>query len=62
MSRDEVVEAIEIALGDTINGDVSNRRYVPERNVARQLTVTRRVLAELPPEVTVHELLEALEE
>lgn len=63
MDRDDLIQAIEIALGDTLGGAaIDNRRVVPERNIERQITVLRRVLGELPPETSVQELIEALDE
>lgn len=62
MDRDDILQAIEIALGDTINREIGSRRTVAAQTVERQIVVLRRILGELPPETSVQELIEALDE
>ncbi len=62
MDRDDVMQAIEIALGDTISGEGFKRRTVRDGDVSRLAARLRRILAELDPGTTVQELIEALDE
>lgn len=56
---DDINEAIEIALGNRLSGDSFKARTVDSALIARTRQTFRRILSELSPDATVHELLEA---
>lgn len=62
IDRDDIMQACEIALGDTLGNEISSRRSVRESDVIRLAAKLRRVMAELPGETMVQDILEALEE
>lgn len=61
IDRDDIMEAVEVALGDTLESDGRKPQVVHDRAVARQVTLLRRVISELPDDITVSEIREALE-
>lgn len=62
MDRDDIMQAIEIALGDTIPSDGFKRRTARTGDIDATAARLRRILAELPPETSVQEILEAIDE
>lgn len=62
MHKSEIMEAVEVALGDTIESDGRAKQSVSDQKVLRQTELLRRTLRELEPYVTVEEILEALDE
>lgn len=62
MDRDDLMQAIEIALGDTIPSDGFKRRTARAGDIKTWATRLRRILAELDPGTSVQELIEALDE
>jgi hypothetical protein len=62
MDRDDIMQAVEIALGDTIPGDSFTRRTARTSDIDAAAVRLRRILAELPPETSVQEILEAIDE
>jgi len=56
------MQAIEIALGDTLESDGRKRQAISDQAVERQARLFRRTLAELDPGTSVQELIEALDE
>lgn len=61
IDADELAEAIEIALGNTISSEIAQDRSAKRTVIKRHTTFLKRLLAELDPGLTVAELLEALE-
>jgi DNA-binding transcriptional ArsR family regulator len=62
IDRDDILQACEIALGDTLGHETDARRAVREADVTRLARRLLRVLAELPGETMACEIIEALEE
>lgn len=62
VDRDDIFQAVEIALGDTLGGETDSRRSVSDDMIRKTVNRLRRVLAELPGETMVQDILEALEE
>lgn len=62
VDRDDILQACEIALGDTLGNEIDTRRAVRDVDVQRLARRVQRVLAELPGEMLVCEIIEALEE
>lgn len=62
MDRDDLEQAIEIAIGDQLSHEGFKPRAVSNSAVARWRNQLRRMLRELEPDVTVGEMLEALDE
>lgn len=62
MDKSEIMEAVEVALGDTLGSDGRAKQSVSEQKVLRQTELFKRTLRELEPYVTVEELLEALDD
>lgn len=62
MDRDDIMQAIEIALGDTISDAGFKRRTARATDIEATAGRLRRILAELPPETSVQEILEAIDE
>lgn len=62
MDREDIMAAVEVALGDTISSDGGAPQSVADRKVQRQAELLRRTLRELPPYATVEEILEGLDE
>ena len=62
IDRDEIDEALEIACGFTIGSgqSVTSRRTASQRHVNTARRAVIRFLRELPAELTVHEIKEAL--
>lgn len=60
--RQDIDQALEIACGAHINADVTSRRTASQRDVDRTRAAVRRFLAELPPETSVHEILEVIDD
>lgn len=59
---EDIMQAIEIALGDTVGSDIGQRRTVDEKLIIRHTQMFKRILAELPADLSVGELREAMEE
>jgi hypothetical protein len=62
VDREDILQAIEIALGDRISGESFRPTTVPDRDVSKWAGRLRTILAELPGDTTVQEIIEALEE
>jgi hypothetical protein len=62
IDRDDIFQAVEIALGDMLGGESDSRRSVSDDMVMKMVGRLRRVMAELPGETMVQDILEALEE
>lgn len=62
IDADDMAEAIEIALGNTISSEIDQDRSAKRAVINRHTTFLKRLLAELDPQLTVAELLEALED
>lgn len=62
IDRDDVEQAIEIALGDTISREAFRPATVSTNLIATWRMRLKRILAELPPDTSVDEILEALDE
>lgn len=62
IDRDDVEQAIEIALGDGLSGEHFRHRSVSPDSIDKWRQRFRRIIAELPPDTSVAELLEALDE
>lgn len=61
IERDEVEQALEIACGDTLGGpSMGSRKTASQRSIDSAREHVRRFLRELPPDLFVHEVLEAL--
>lgn len=60
IDRDDVEQALEIAVGRDIGHDLSSRRTASQRGIDVTRAALRRFIEELPPETMVHEILEAL--
>lgn len=59
---DDIDQALEIACGDGIGDDVDSRRTANDKVVSRLKGRLKRFLAELPPDLSVSELVEALDD
>lgn len=62
MDKSEIMEAVEVALGDTLESDGRAKQSVSEQKVLRQTELFKRTLRELEPYTTVEEMLEALDD
>lgn len=62
VSRDDIEQAVEIAVGDNLSHEGFKPRSASAAAVETWTRRFRRTLAELPPELTIQELLEALDE
>lgn len=62
IDKDDILEAIEIALGDQLSRESFKARAVDDKLVKPFANRIRRVLAELPGHVSVQEILDALDD
>lgn len=62
VDREDVKQAVEIAIGDSLSRESFQPRAVSAKAVETWGRRLRRVLAELPPETTIQDLLEAMDE
>lgn len=61
ITREELQEAVEVALGDTIKSEQGTPQSVSDRKVERQLQLLARTLRELDGHYSVEDILEALD-
>ncbi len=62
VDRDDIDQAIEIAIGDNLSRESFQPRAVSDGSVARWRRQLRRLLAELPEDTTVMDMREAMDE
>lgn len=62
VDRDDIDQAIEIAIGDRLSHESFQPRAVSGGAVSRWRRQLRRLLAELPEDVTVLDMREAIDE
>lgn len=58
----DVLQALAIALGDRITSDMNSPQSVGNRKVETLKRSVQRFLAELPPDTSVQELLDLMED
>ena len=62
ITRDDIEQAVEIAVGDNLSHEGFKPRAASAAAVETWMRRFRRTLAELPPELTIQDLLEALDD
>lgn len=60
VDREDISQAVEIALGNRLSREMGAKRSAEQRAINNGLVLLKRILAELPPDTSVQELLEAL--
>ncbi len=62
LDRQDITDAVEVALGDALESNGRKPQAVSDRAVERQLVLFLRTISELPSDITIEELREALDD